>query len=298
MEAGGTAAWLNGAIVEPERLTIPLMSNAVFRGTSVFDVMPVALVDSVPHAIGLRPHLERLLLSAREMNLEHRHTLDELVDAVHRIAGDRRESMIVRTVIANAGGSGGGADANVVVAMTTEPWHRAAADPLRLAIATAKIPTQVLPPAIKVAASYAAGLRAEAAAVAAGSDGIVNMSPDADLLEGVSASVGLVIDGAIHLPPPSQVLDSVTRRLAVDAATSEGIDIVVAGLPIDNIDRASGAFLASSTKLVVPVAQIGSAVFDTSDPVVDTLCRTVDEVVAGRHALSGQWLTALASTGR
>lgn len=289
-------AWMNGRLVDPAEMSIPLMSNAVFRGTSVFDVMPVAMVDGTARAIGLDPHLARLLDSARWMGLETPFGADELCNAVHLLGNASDAPQIVRTVIANAGGSGAGAVPDIVVAMTIEPWSRTAVEPLRLQTARAKIPADILPPAIKVAASYAAGLRAESAAIAAGFDGIVNLSADGDLVEGVSSSIGVVIDGVVRFPAPQEVLDSISRRLIEDVAAHEGIPLEVGAVPAVDLTRATGALIASSTKIIAPVRQIGSVEFEPDEPVLRELSGAVEAVVAGEHALSETWLTPLVAS--
>lgn len=294
----GSTAWMNGALVPIEDATIPVVSNAVFRGTAVFDVMSVVDVGGVPHAVGLSPHIDRLFRSADEMGLVIDPSPHDLVGAVGGVLGGVPLPAIVRMVVANAGPSAGRSSAaDIVVVVTAESAGSDAPAPLRLRRATAKIDRSVLPPHIKVAASYAAGLRAERIAAADGFDGIINVSADGDVLEGVSSSVGLIVGGTVRFPPLSHVLDSISRRLIIDVARRSSIEVDLMLTPADELDRCHAAFVASTTRPIVPIASIDDQRFATDDATLTELVDQVGLVMAGRHELSSTWLTAV-ETGR
>jgi branched-subunit amino acid aminotransferase/4-amino-4-deoxychorismate lyase len=54
--------WLDGRLVPPADATVSVLSNAVFRGTTVFDVMSVMGTRSGPAVLGLGQHLRRQAL--------------------------------------------------------------------------------------------------------------------------------------------------------------------------------------------------------------------------------------------
>lgn len=290
----GSTAWLNGQLVPVADATIPLMSNAVFRGTAVFDVMSVVDVAGVAHAVGMSPHVDRLFRSAEEMGLEIDATPNQLTGAIADVLAAVTPPAIVRIVIANAGPPAGRSSAqDIVTAVTAETAEQQGSAPLRLRQATAKIDRSVIPPHIKVAATYAAGLRAEHKATADGFDGIVNVSADGYVLEGVSASVGLIADGAVRFPPLSHVLDSISRRLIIDVARHGGIAVEEVLTPIDMVGNCDAAFIASTTRPIVPIESIDDQRFATDDSTLIGIADAVRRVLAGEHELSSTWLTAI-----
>lgn len=285
----GPVAWVDGKPIDSADAKIPLMSAAVFRGTSVFDVM---LVVDGPNAVGFDAHMNRLFGSAAQMGLRVEYGIDDLSGAAAIVLDAQPTPAIVRTVIADAGPSGGGGDVRPVVAMTAERCDLAS-EPLRLMTAGAKIGADVLPPGIKVAASYAPGLRVEAGADGRQADGIINFTPDGFLLEALSASVGVVSGRSVRLPPLDVVLDSVTRRIVVDVAESAGIEVVVEMISSTDVATADALFVASTTRPVVPVAQLDAVSYDTANETLQTLHTGLLDLFAGRHSASPRWLTRL-----
>ena len=90
-------------------------------------------------------------------------------------------------------------------------------EPARLQTATVpKLAAALLPPSLKVAASYTIGIRETMAAMAAGWDGVVFRTTDGMLAEGLTQSLFVVARNRLVVPPLDVVLDSVTRRLVLD----------------------------------------------------------------------------------
>lgn len=286
--------WIDGRFVPAGEAMVPVLSNAVFRATSVFDVMAVVTTSDGPALVGVRPHLERLMGSMHAMYMTPTVGVDELVTIVSDVVLANPGCGIVRSVaywgdVPNLVP----ADRTPSILVAAEPNGAPPPSSVSLRSVVAKIDASVLPAHIKVAAIYAAGIRAQIAATDAGFDGIVSRSAEGELAEGVSSSVLLVVDGRLLAPPLGDVLDSITRRLILDAAAFIGIEVEVRPVPWNLVEVAEAAFTSSTTAPMVPITRIDDICYSRDHPLTAELARVVGETLSGHHPLASRWLTAV-----
>lgn len=300
-EPNGDLIWIDGNLVPSEEATVHVLSHGMQRGSTVFDVLKVVRLADGPHAFGLREHIARFMQSMELMGMTPEVGLPQL------------ETAVADTVRANPG-----ADVVKVVAAWVEIPLRslpvsttptiyvaalelgAALDPgdtastVRLRAASApKLPAVMLPPTLKVAASYTIGVRERLAAAAAGFDDIVFRTVDGDLAEGSTQSLFVVTGGRILLPPIDSVLDGITRRAVVDLARHAGIDVDVRPVYWDEVIGADELFLSSTNSQILPVRGIDDHEVPAPGPVSGLLGAAMEDLLAGDHELSKRWLTPL-----
>lgn len=300
-EPSGDVIWIDGTFVPSEEATVHVFSHGMQRGSTVFDVMKVVQLDDGPRAFGLREHMARFMQSMDLMGMTPTVQLSEL------------ERAVAETVLANPG-----AEVVKVAAAWSEIPLRSlpvstvptvyvsamrpgtTADPggqqssVRLRTATSpKIPPSILPPSLKVAASYTAGVRERMAAVADGFDDVVFRTADGDLAEGTTQSLFVIGEGRVLLPPLDNVLDGITRRTVVDLARHAGIDVEVRPVYWDEVTDADELFLCSTISQVLPVSCLDDRELPAPGPVSASLSLAIHELLAGSHGLSTRWLTPL-----
>jgi len=285
------ACWLDGRLVSHET-TVPVLSNAVYRGTTVFDVLAVVHTSSGPAIVGLRQHLERFVNSMQAMYMTPTFDVDELVRAVTDVVHANPGCGIVRAVAYWDGAPHPvPTDRTPRILIATEAITVPPRGSISLQSAVAKIDPMVLPTQIKVAAMYTAGIRAQIAAQHAGFDAIVNRSHDDLLEEGVSSSVLLVAGGGLLAPPLADVLDSITRRLIFDVAVDADMTVEVRPVPWSLVVEAEAACMSSTTAPIVPIERIDAVEYRVDHPVIVHLQQLVGEVLSGDHSLAVRWLT-------
>lgn len=294
--------WVDGSMVPAEQATVHVLSHGVQRGSTVFDVLKVVHLDRRPFAFGLREHVARFVQSMEMMGMTPSVTMAELEEAV------------AVTVAANPGADVvklAGAWVEVPLRslpITTVPTVFVAAlvpdpsaDPgggqefvkLKTAVAP-KIPASVLPPTLKVAASYTPGVRERLQAVAEGFDDVVFRTADTgDLAEGTTQSLFVIKDGGVLLPPLDNVLDGITRRTVVDLVRHADVDLDVRPVYWDEVTGADELFLSSTNTQVLPVTQLDDRSFEAPGSVTAGLADAMVELLEGRHELSRRWLTPL-----
>ena len=115
---------------------------------------------------------------------------------------------------------------------------------------------RVLSPQVKIAAAYTHAALAKQRARAAGFHDVLFLDERGGLTESSAQSFFLVVDGQIRTAPLDCVLDGVTRRVAVELARDEGIEVKEEPMPRELLARASEAFLTGTTTNVWPIAKI------------------------------------------
>ena len=276
----------------------------------MFDVL-LAVPTAAGHCgVGLRNHVARFLRSAEMMGMEDVGEIGDL------------ERAIAETVLANVGpasptGYQGPLSVKIIAAWveqasgllptTLKPTVFIVTTPVgvdgsvRVLESSAKvrsadmpkIPAEVLPPSLKVAASYTPGLREQLRSRAMGFDHTAFRTVNGDLAESTTLSMMVVTNGRILVPPLDNVLDGVTRRLVLDIAHHQGIPVEVRAVRWDEVRSADELLLVSTSNVVVPISDLDDVSLSAPGPITESLATIARELLAGDHSLSDKWLTKL-----
>ena len=140
------------------------------------------------------------------------------------------------------------------------------------------VPTRVLD-GIK-SLSYGANVLATRLARERGFDEALLVTPHGRVLEGPTSSLLAGLGGRLVTPPLDEhVLDSITRRRLLEVA-----DVAEEPLTTDDLRRASGAALVSTTREVQPVHRIEDIELDLNDPLIQGAAAQVRERIASEIA--------------
>lgn len=294
------AAWLDGRVVDPAELHLPLLSHAAQRGSLVFDVFDVVLVDGRPLGLAAREHVERFARSARLMELPLRFGVDELLVACASVASAVTGPRFVRLCVWWAGESFAVTPApddipRVAVVCTAGPPLGLDTSTVRVRTAeVVKLPPEVLPPAVKVAASYTHASLATQRARAEGFDEIVLRDLDGNLAESAVMSLLVVEGGVLRTAPDTVVLDGITRRIICELAVDEGIPVEVGPLPGELFGRADEAFFSSTSHPLWSISEVDGVPLPAAPGSVGRrLGERFETLVAGGDPLSGRWVQPL-----
>ncbi|HRC08240.1 MAG TPA: aminotransferase class IV [Miltoncostaeales bacterium] len=121
--------------------------------------------------------------------------------------------------------------------------------------------------------SYASNMRALRIAKTNGAhDALCYRADDRVILEGPTTAFGW-LEGDTMVFPPLEigVLDSITRRLAMEAVPAKTKE-----MPIDDLANVDGAFLMSSYQECVPVRSVSGIATFATDGAVRAMCDTVN----------------------
>ena len=256
-------ASVDGVISAADEARIPVTDEGLLRGDGVFEV--VRLYGGRPYA--LDEHLERMTRSAENLRLPFD-------------AGAVRADVAALLAAAEPG------DGNARLVVTRggrrlvilEPKH---AQPASIALGLVEYaPVRTLD-GIK-SLSYGANMLASRLAKERGFDEALLTTPHGRLLEGPTQSFFYVIGGELCTPPlTDHVLDSITRRRVVEVA-----EVTERPTSREELGRFEEAFLASTTREVMPVHRIEDRELRGGGPRTEAAARAVRERIEAELAAS------------
>ncbi len=303
--------WRNGQLMPFADATTHVLSHMSARGSQIFDVLLVTRTDVGPCAVGLRAHVTRFLRSAEMMGMIETGEVAELEHAVAQTViansspvsknADRTGPVVVKLIAGWAEEGVGLLPAELrptvyVLALPHVGEHEvdSLGPPAKVKTASMpKIPSEILPPSMKVAAGYTPGVREVLAAKAEGYDQVVFRTMDGDLAESTTLSMVVLSDGKIAVPPLDSVLDGITRRLILDAAQHLGIPTEVRVIGWEEVLEADELMLTSTNNPVQPVELLDEIPFEAPGPMTSAIAACVTDTLRGHHELSEVWLTPL-----
>jgi branched-chain amino acid aminotransferase len=245
-------ACVDGALVPLSEARIPVTDDGLLRGDGIFEVM--RLYDGVPFA--RERHLERMALSAQNLRLD----LD-----IPAIARD------ISSLLAVAQPGDG-----LLRALATRGGHRIVLiEPLPALPRALTLGYMVFAP-VRVldgvkSLSYAANMLATRLAHERGFDDALLVTPHGRVLELPTGSFFWVSRGEVRTPPLSDhILDSITRRIVIEASGAEEVATARADL-----ETADEAFVASSVWEVLAVSRIEERDFGEAGPVTGAIAGKV-----------------------
>jgi branched-subunit amino acid aminotransferase/4-amino-4-deoxychorismate lyase len=69
--------------------------------------------------------------------------------------------------------------------------------------------------------------------------------------------------------PKDDILKGITRKNILASARENGIEVEERPIAIEEIKTAKGAFIASSTKRIIPISKIDESVIATDSPILE-----------------------------
>ncbi len=231
-------ASLDGVIAPSAETTIPATDEGFLRGDGVFEVIRV--YDGVPFA--LQEHLIRLERSTTNLRLGWSASKDDLradIDRVLEARGGAEFDGCLRIVLTRGGRR----------LVLTEPLPPTP-EQVRLAYVT-YAPTHLMD-GIK-SLSYGANMLATRCAKERGFDEALLVTPHGRVLEAPTSTIFWCTgDGVLATPPLEEhILASITRAYVMEVTDAEERVCTK-----EELEGASEAFLASTTREVQPIAQI------------------------------------------
>lgn len=297
MSGADALVWRDGELIPFADATIHVLSHAAHRGSEVFDVLRVVTTEAGPAALGLRPHVARFDRSMQLMGMEPPYDIVTMEEAVRATVLANPGSDVVKLVAAWA-----------EIALSTHPISRrpmivvtaqsgSPADVLQPAARLVsspmpKMPAEILPPSLKVAAAYTAGVRQQLQ-VSEGVDDVIFRTLDGRLGEATTQSLLVVKGDRLIGPSFDRVLDGITRRMLSDLAPALGLAVEVRDVHWDEVEEADELIMTSTNVIVRPVASLDDHTYDAPGPVARGLAAEAEALFAGGHELSSRWLSLL-----
>ena len=300
-----TTVWLDGTLLDDDRMKLHALTHALHYGSSVFEGIRVYPTPSGPAIFRLREHVERLITGAAAYGMELAWNAGALADAiVATVRASGRDAAYVRPLAFYGGETvrlSPGRECPVHVAIAVLPFAGLVpgGDGVPLFRATVspymKTPSRALPSTVKAGGHYTNSIRALAEAHARGFDEAILRNDRGEIAEGSGENVFVVRGGELFTnDADADILPGITRASVLAIARDAGVTTRVRPLSVDDVNAADEAFFTGTAAEVVPIVQVDDRTFDGEGPVTQRLRTMYTDIVRGRRAAPGPWLTHVA----
>ena len=252
---------VNGETMSPETATVSVFDRGFLYGDSVYEV--VRTYGGVPFAV--RPHLERLRNSARQLRMEIPLSDDFLAEEIATaVEASGNEESYARLIITRGSGPielhpGRASDpARILIVQAleeidSEAWEAGLAVAI---VSRRRNDPRALDPAAKTG-NYLNNVLAIVEARDRGADDAVLLNREGYLTEGTTANVFVVEDGRVRTPTlGSGILGGITRRVLLDCLAGTALAVEETRLRAAALTEAEEAFFTSTTRGVLPLTSV------------------------------------------
>ena len=282
-----------GMVTDPALMQVPVDDHMVHRGDGIFETLK-CVNGSI---YNLQAHLDRLLLSARGIQLTLRWTVDELQELIvdtARAAG--RADALIRILVSRGPGSMGvnpydcpQPQIYIIVSPLSPSFLNTHPDGARVGFSS--VPPKPPPLAAIKSCNYLPNALMAAEARDRELDFVLSLGPDGRILEGPTENIALVTDNdRLITPETPDVLPGTTLERILALAGPLVEQGLLAGIERTRVRRetlmnAREIMIIGTSHDIIPVSCVEETVFENAarGPVYRALRRAITKDVATQH---------------
>ncbi len=258
------SCYYNGQISAFNQTGMSLNDLLIQRGYGIFDYLRV--VDNQP--LFVADHLERLQQSATFMHMELPHSKEAILKIVLELVAKNNMPYSGLKLIVSGGDSSDGytlekPNLTIVQQPLPVPSNQFSVSPFVLM----SHPFQRQLPQVKTT-DYLMAIYLQPKLKAFGGHDILYTN-DGMLRECPRSNFFLISEEGHIITPKDDILKGITRKNILAAAIENGIQVEERPIALAEIKTAKGAFIASSTKRIIPVSKIDESIIATDSPILE-----------------------------
>ncbi len=279
--------WMDGALVPWREAKVHVLTHALHYASSVFEG---------ERAYGgqifkSREHSQRLLDSARAMDIPSRWTIDDIEQAkATAMAANGLKDCYVRPVMWRGSGEDMGVAAllnPVHLAVAVWEWGAYYGDAktqgAKLDISKWKRPSpETIPCHAKAAGLYMICTMSKHAAQAKGCSDALMFDYRGYVAEATGANIFFTKDGKVHTPTPDCFLNGLTRQTVIDLLKQKDVEVIERHIMPDELESFEQCWLTGTAAEVTPVGRIGDYSFDVG-PMAVGIADEYERLVRGNR---------------
>lgn len=268
--------WMDGALVDWDDATIHILNPTLHYGWGVFEGIRAYSTDRGPAVFRLREHIERLFRSAHIYLMEPAFTVEEIVAATKEtVRVNEVQSCYIRPLLYLGYGEMGlnPTPSETKTSIACWPWgaylgEEATERGCRAVVSSwQRIGHNTIPPAGKATGQYINSSLAKVAALKAGYDECIMLTPQGNVAEGSGENIFLVYGKKVITPPLIDgVLAGLTRDAVMTIARDEGYELVESTLSRTDLYLADEAWFTGTAAEVVPLVEVDDRRVGTGRP--------------------------------
>ena len=258
--------WMNGTLVDWDDAKVHILNPTMHYGWGVFEGIRAYATDRGPAVFRLTEHIDRLFRSAKIYLMDPGFTPAEIVAAVKdTVRVNEIESCYIRPVVYLGYGEMGlnPLPSHVETAIAVWPWglylgqDALEAGCRAMTSSWEHINQNSIAPQGKGTGQYMNSSLSKVAALKAGYDEAILLSPAGNVVQGTGENL-FVVQGRTLVTPPIQdgLLAGITRDSVMQIAGDLGYEVVEHSLVRTDLYLAEEAFFTGTAAEVVPIAEV------------------------------------------
>lgn len=297
--------WYKGEVLNVNDALINILSPTSQFGLNVFEGIPCYWNDEKGqlYAFRLNDHYERLIKSAKLLQIDCPYTKEELEKALVDVvkANEYDENLSVRQTLFVDGFGSWGSEGPVEMFVAPIPRGKTSAEYNKKGLnccvtSWRRISDTTLSPRIKCGANYINSRVGQREALRNGYDTCIFLNEVGKVSEGPGSCLFIVKNGELITPQlTDSVLESITRDTVIRIAKEKGINVVERTIDRTELYTCDEAFLCGSAMEMTPVLSVDKYIIGDGDTGAMTkeLHKTYLDVVMGNVDEFKDWVTPI-----
>jgi len=254
--------WFNGELVPWRDANVHVLTHTLHYGMGVFEGVRAYNTANGPAIFRLEEHTQRLLRSAKIMNMKLPYDFEEINEAQRAVIRENnlKEAYLRPMAFYGAEGMGlraEGLSCNLIVAAWEWPAYMGdEAIEKGIKVRTSSFTrhhVNISMTKAKANGHYINSMLALQEALSSGCQEALLLDPEGYVAEGSGENVFLVNDGVLYTPELTSCLDGITRNTIMQFATDLGMDVIEKRITRDEFYTADEAFFTGTAAEVLPI---------------------------------------------
>lgn len=258
--------WLKGDIMNVNDANINVLSPSSQFGLNVFEGISCYwnIEKNQLYAFRLKDHYERLLRSAKLIEIDCKYSIKELIDAFCSVIRENeyQENISVRQTLFVDGFGSWGSDGPVEMFIAPIPRKRTSSEYNKIGLNVCisswrRINDDVLSPRIKCGANYINSRLGQREALRNGYDTCVFLNDEGKIAEGPGSCIFMIKNNVLITPElTDSVLESITRDTVLQIADFLGLSVEERRIDRTELYVCDEAFLCGSAMEITPIFSV------------------------------------------
>ncbi len=297
--------WFKGEVLNVNDAKINILAPTSQFGLNVFEGIPCYWNENEQqlYAFRLAEHYQRLVKSARLLQIDCPYSTDDLTNALIDVikANEYTENLSVRQTLFVDGFGSWGSEGPVEMFVAPIPRGKTSAEYNKKGLhccvtSWRRISDEMLSPRIKCGANYMNSRVGQREALRNGYDTCIFLNNLGKVSEGPGSCFFMVKDGELVTPAlTDSVLESITRDTILNIAKHNGISVCERSIDRTELYTCDEAFLCGSAMEITPIFSIDRYEIGNGNigPLTNKLHQCYLDVAQGRNDEFKKWLTPI-----
>ncbi|HZR47427.1 MAG TPA: branched-chain amino acid transaminase [Candidatus Manganitrophaceae bacterium] len=294
--------WMDGKLVPWKEATVHVLTHTLHYGLGVFEGIRCYKGKSGTAIFRLQEHVERLLGSARIVQIKIPFSQKEIEQAIiETVRVNQLEEGYIRPLAFIGYGEMGlyVKDNPIQLSIAAWPWGTYLGDEglrkgIRVSVSSfARHHVNISMTRAKVTGYYVNSQLAKREAKEAGYDEAVLLDTEGFVAEGPGENIFIVRKGVLKTTPLTSILEGITRETIMQLASERNIKVVQERFTRDDLYLADEAFFTGTAAEVTPIREVDGRTIGKGEPgpITQEVQKAFFDIVRGKEKSHPEWLT-------